>query len=116
MRTCAGNCSSKSRDGHEAVYRFTAAATEAAPAALMDSPVSTNSTRRFCCRPAEFSLDATGADSPSPFDEIEPDLLVVAFVTNAIGVAFDLQREVGMSQDDPRHLRELLARSRTKCG
>jgi hypothetical protein len=39
------------------------------------SPETTNSTRRFCCRPAAVSLVATGWDSPNPRAAIEELLM-----------------------------------------
>src|SRR5262245_44710101 len=54
-------------------YRLTDEGTLAEADALMDSPVTTSSTRRFCCRPAAVSLDATGEVSPKPLAVIEAE-------------------------------------------
>ena len=37
----------------------------------IDSPDTTSSTRRFSCRPAELSLEATGSVLPKPFAVME---------------------------------------------
>ena len=82
-----------------------------------------SSTRRLSCRPAAVSFVATGCDLPNPLagtefisdnplmDEIIThrsgsllgEVLVILLATHAVGMAFDLQFQPRVSQENTGH-------------
>ena len=96
----------------------------------MTSPETTNSTRRFCCRPADVSLVATGWLSPNPWEPMEdvtmpcPNQEIANRVravfrqahvelvrSHAVGMAFHFEPQSGIGQNDAGDLGQLLARA-----
>ena len=93
----------------------------------MTSPETTNSTRRFCCRPAAVSLVATGWLSPNPWEAMEDATIpclnqeianrvrtvfgqahVEVVRSDAVGMAFHFEPQAGIRQNDAGDLGQLL--------